>query len=97
MSAISGSSDTETGAVKWEYKLSQAPFSAGLLATAGGVVFVATREGNLIALEAKTGNFLWRFQTGAAIASSPISYAIDGKQFVAIAAAGVLYSFALPE
>ncbi len=89
--------DSETGTVKWEYKLSQASFQAGLLATAGGVVFVATREGNLIALEAKTGKFLWRFQTGAAIASSPISYAIDGKQFVAIAAAGVLYSFALPE
>jgi PQQ-dependent dehydrogenase (methanol/ethanol family) len=89
--------DSETGAVKWEYKLSQASISAGLLATASGVVFVATREGHLIALEAKTGKFLWRFQTGAAIASSPISYAVDGKQFVAIAAAGVLYSFALPE
>jgi PQQ-dependent dehydrogenase (methanol/ethanol family) len=89
--------DSETGAVKWEYKLSQPSFSAGLLATGGGLVFVATREGNLLALEAKTGSFLWRFQTGAAISSSPISYAIDGKQFVAIAAGGVLYSFALPE
>lgn len=89
--------DTETGAVKWEYKLSQASISAGLTATAGGVVFVATREGNLIALDAGTGKFLWRFQTGAPIASSPICYAIDGHQFVAIAAAGVLYSFALPE
>jgi PQQ-dependent dehydrogenase (methanol/ethanol family) len=89
--------DSETGALKWEYKLARASISAGLLATAGGVVFVATREGNLIALEAGTGNFLWRFQTGAAIASAPISYAVDGKQFVALAAAGVLYSFALPE
>jgi alcohol dehydrogenase (cytochrome c) len=89
--------DSASGAVKWEYKVSQASISAGLLATSGGVVFVATREGNLIALDGKTGTYLWRFQTGAAIASAPMSYAIDGKQFVALAAAGVLYSFALPD
>ena len=89
--------DTETGLLKWEYRISQGSLAAGVLTTAGGVVFVATREGNLIALDAKTGKLLWRFQTGASIASSPMSYAVDGKQFVAIAAAGVLYSFALPE
>jgi len=68
-----------------------------VLATAGGVVFAATREGNLIALAAHTGEFLWRFQTGANCAASPMSYAVDGKQFIALAAGGVLYSFALPE
>jgi len=89
--------DTETGAMKWEHKISQGSLAAGLLATAGGVVFVGTREGNLIALEAQTGKLLWRFQTGATIAASPVSYAVDGKQFVAISAGGVLYSFALPD
>jgi PQQ-dependent dehydrogenase (methanol/ethanol family) len=89
--------DTATGERKWEYRISQGSLAAGVLATAGGVVFAATREGNLIALEAKTGKLLWRVQTGATIASSPMSYAVDSKQFVALAAGGVLYSFALPE
>ena len=89
--------DTTTGEIKWEYRISQGSLAAGLLATSGGVVFVGTREGNLIALDSKTGKFLWRFQTGSTIAASPMSYAVGGKQFIAIAAGGVLYSFALPE
>jgi alcohol dehydrogenase (cytochrome c) len=40
---------------------------------------------------------LWCFQTGAPINSSPMSYAVDGKQFIVLAAGNVLYSFALPE
>ncbi len=68
----------------WEFALNQGSLTAGVLATAGGVVFAASREGHLIALDAKTGTFLWRFQTGAAIEASPISYAVGGKQFVAV-------------
>ena len=69
----------------------------GLMATAGGVVFAATREGNLVALDAKTGAHLWHFQTGGNMAASPMSYAVDGRQYVAISAGNVLFSFALPE
>jgi alcohol dehydrogenase (cytochrome c) len=89
--------DTTTGDRKWEYKVSQGSLSAGVMASASGLVFAGTREGNLIALESATGNLLWRFQTGGTIASAPISYAVDGKQFIALAAGGVLYSFALPD
>ncbi len=89
--------DTETGAKKWEYQISQGSLSAGVLGTAGRVLFAASSEGNLIALDSQTGKFLWRFQTGGPIASSPMSYAVDGKQYVAVSAGGVLYSFALPE
>ncbi len=89
--------DTTTGAVRWDYKLSQGSLGAGVLATSTGLLFSATSEGNLIALEAKTGKFLWRTQTGAAMLSSPISYAVDGKQYIAVSAGQVLYSFALPE
>lgn len=71
--------------------------SAGVLATAGGVLFVATAEGNLIALDSMTGKSLWHFQTGAGIASSAMSYGVDGKQYIAVSAGNVLYSFALPE
>jgi PQQ-dependent dehydrogenase (methanol/ethanol family) len=89
--------DPETGATKWEYKISRGSLAAGVLATAGNVVFAATGEGNLIALDARTGAALWHYSTGATMAASPMSYAVDGKQFIAISAGGVLYSFALPE
>jgi len=89
--------DTNTGAVQWKFPISNMSAAAGLLATASGVVYVGTAEGNLIALDGKSGKSLWHFQTGAEIASSPISYSVDGKQFVAVSAGNVLYSFALPE
>ena len=89
--------DTVTGEVKWDYKLSRGSLAAGVLATSTGLLLAATAEGNLIALDAKTARPLWTMQTGGPIASSPMSYAVDGKQFVAVSASGVLYSFGLPE
>ena len=67
------------------------------VATAGGVVFASSRDGNLIALDGKTGKYLWHYQTGGNHAASPISYAINGRQYVALTAGNVLYSFALPQ
>ena len=89
--------DAVTGETKWQFRIAQGSNAAGVLATGGGTLFAATREGNLIALDAGTGALLWRFQTGATIATAPISYAVDGKQYVAVGSGGVLYSFALPD
>ena len=88
--------DTTTGSVKWQYPTFRLSMGAGALATASGLVFLATGDGNLIALDAKTGRSLWHFQTGGTIAASPMSYAVDGRQFVAISAGNAVYSFALP-
>ena len=88
--------DPETGKAQWKFQLTQSSLSAGVLATAGGLVFVASREGNFIALDAKSGKALWHFGAGAEIASSPMSYAVDGRQYIAVSSAGALYSFALP-
>jgi PQQ-dependent dehydrogenase (methanol/ethanol family) len=88
--------DALTGAVKWKFELTEVSLSAGVLATGGGVLFAGSHEGNLIALDAKTGKSLWHFQTGSEISSSPISYSVAGRQYVAISTANVLYSFALP-
>ena len=49
-----------------------------------------------MALDARTGKHLWHFQTGGNMAASPISYAVNGRQFVALAAGNTVYSFALP-
>ena len=82
------------GKMRWEFPLQTAPW-AGVLATAGGLVFSGTDEGNFFALDAATGKPLWHFQTGGQITANPISFAIDGKQHIAIAANRVLYVFGL--
>jgi len=87
--------NVETGNIDWEYKFYIGSLSAGVLATDGGILFAASRDGNLVALDKRHGKLLWRFRTGATIDSSPMSYAVDGTQFVALSAGSVLYSFAL--
>jgi alcohol dehydrogenase (cytochrome c) len=84
--------DAATGQIRWEFPMHSAPW-AGVLATAGGLVFSGSDEGNFFALDAKTGKALWDFQTGGRIAANPVSFTIDGKQCVAIAAGQVLYVF----
>ena len=87
----------ETGKTEWDYKTNLGSLNNGLLATGGGIVVAAIRDGALSALDAKSGNLLWRYQTGKGMAASPMSYAVDGKQFIAITGGNTLYSFALPE
>lgn len=82
-----------TGEIKWRYELIRRP--AGLLATAGGLVFTGEPEGRLIAFDARTGKVAWHFQTGANIKAPPISYLLRGKQYIAIAAGPNLISFKL--
>ncbi len=87
--------DPITGKVKWEWK-HPSPTWSGVLSTAGGLVFTGDAEGNFIALEAASGKALWHFQCGASVYSSPMSFAIEGKQYVAVAAGSALFTFALP-
>jgi len=87
--------NVDTGNIDWEHKFYIGSLSAGVLATGGGVLFAASRDGNLAALDKRSGKLLWQFQTGAPIDSSPMSYAVEGTQFVALSAGSVLYSFAL--
>src|SRR6266446_1709764 len=87
--------DPATGKIKWEWK-HPSPTWSGALSTAGGLVFTGDAEGNFIALDAATGKALWHFQAGASVYSSPMAYAIDGKEYVAVAAGSALFTFALP-
>lgn len=87
--------DPETGKKVWEHRLFQ-PAWAGLVSTAGGLVFAGSQDGWFKALDAKTGDEHWRIQLGGAITASPISYASRGKQHVAIAAGHSLFVFARP-
>lgn len=86
--------DLETGKQRWEFRLHSPPW-AGLLSTAGGLVFGGSSEGNFYALDALTGKPLWEMQTGASMAANPISYSVDGKQYIAVATGHVLLVFGL--
>jgi len=89
--------DPDTGQTVWDFKLFQGSLGNGVLATAGGLLFASSRDGNVVALDAKTGKHLWHYQTGGNHSASPISYAIAGRQYLALTAGNVLYSFSLPE
>ena len=88
--------DPATGDTRWNFPIQEGSPSAGVLGTAGGVVFASSKDGYLIALDAANGKPLWRYQTGGSIRSSPMSYAVDGKQYIAIASSSTLFTFALP-
>jgi alcohol dehydrogenase (cytochrome c) len=87
--------DPANGEVKWEFR-HLSPTWSGVLSTAGGLLFTGDAEGNFIALDASSGKPLWHFQMGGAVYASPMAFAIDGKQYVAIAAGSSLYAFGLP-
>jgi outer membrane protein assembly factor BamB len=67
-----------------------------VLSTAGGLVFSGDAEGNFIAFNASSLKPLWHFQMGGAVYAPPIAFALDGKQYVAIAAGSAIYTFGLP-
>jgi alcohol dehydrogenase (cytochrome c) len=88
--------DPKTGEKKWDFKLVDNS-EAGVLSTAGDVVFGGSREGDFVALDANNGSLLWWTFLGGASASGPMSYAVNGKQYVVGTAAGTMYVFTLPE
>lgn len=75
--------DPKTGQWVWEHK-NNAPLWGGVLSTGGDLVFFGTPEGYLNALDAKTGELLWRFQTGSGIVGIPVTWEMDGEQFIAV-------------
>jgi alcohol dehydrogenase (cytochrome c) len=88
--------DPATGDRKWEFKL-LSPSTSGILTTASNVLFTGDAEGNLLALDSRSGKLLWRYQMGAALhGTSPTTYLVDGKQHVLVPAGTTLTAWALP-
>jgi alcohol dehydrogenase (cytochrome c) len=86
--------DPTTGETKWELAYDDAGW-AGVLATAGGVVFSADHEGTFFVADSTTGKKLYSYQTGAAIYAPPTSYQVDGRQYVVMPSGTTLTAFAL--
>ena len=84
--------DPLSGKSKWEVPYA-IPNWSGTLATAGGLIFTGDQEGEFAAYDAQTGKKVWRFQTGSGIVSQPITWTMNGKQYVAVlSGSGALYA-----
>ena len=77
----------DKGRIRWQLK-TENPLVGGVLATAGGLVFTGEGNGFLSAFDADSGELLWQFQCGAGVNAPPVSYEVDGVQYVAVAAGG---------
>jgi alcohol dehydrogenase (cytochrome c) len=88
--------DIETGAIVWEREQHGAANTwGGVLSTATGLVFYADDNGDFAAVDARTGQLLWRFDANTVWHASPMAYAVGGQQFIAIAAGGSILAFGL--
>jgi len=86
--------DPMTGDQKWKFEMHDVTTS-GILTTATDLLFTGGREGYFHALDARTGTLLWKVSVGGEVAAAPISYEVDGHQYVAIAAGHALFAYAL--
>jgi acido-empty-quinoprotein group A len=92
--------DITTGKVRWQHEypnLNGAPptVGPGLLSTAGNLLFTGDDQGNLIAYSADAGQILWHFRAGAAQSNGPITYMLESRQWVVLAAGDTLYAYTL--
>ena len=88
--------DYQTGKIRWSHELGPES-GAGVLTTDSGLTFTGDGHGNFLALDSTDGKTLWHAGSGSHIVSSPITYELDGRQFVLTSSGGVMFAWALPE
>lgn len=88
--------DYRTGKIAWNHEIGNGEGSAGIMTTAGHLLFTADNEGNILALDPATGKTLWHLNAGGRVANSPMTYELNGRQYVVMAVQDALYAFALP-
>ncbi|HKE23998.1 MAG TPA: PQQ-binding-like beta-propeller repeat protein [Bryobacteraceae bacterium] len=88
--------DPKTGEKKWDFKMVNYTES-GVLSTGGDLVFGGGMDGNFVALDARNGELLWHVYLGGPNASGPVSYAVNGKQYIVGTGEGTMYVFSLPD
>jgi alcohol dehydrogenase (cytochrome c) len=88
--------DPKTGKMVWQVKFADLT-EGGVLTTAGDVLFTGNREGYFDAFDARDGKLLWKTSLGGYISAAPVTYSVDGKQYVAIAAGHGMFVFGLRE
>lgn len=90
--------DAMTGEIKWDFKqIRSNHYGPGLLTSEGGIVFSPEQFGQVSVLDAKSGKSLWHYNTGDLITASPLTYSVNGRQYLAIASGTNIFAFGLPE
>jgi alcohol dehydrogenase (cytochrome c) len=89
--------DYQTGKIRWAHELGPGGAGAGVLTTDSGLTFTGDGRGNMLVLDTSNGKTLWHAGLGAGMQSSPITYMLDGHQYVLTGAGGVLFAWRLPE
>jgi alcohol dehydrogenase (cytochrome c) len=89
--------DYKTGKIRWSHEIGQGSPGSGVLTTDSGLTFTGDVPGNFLALDTATGKTLWHAGSGAKIGSSPITYELDGRQYLLTSGGSVLFAWALPE
>ena len=87
--------DYRTGEIRWSHDIGEGAGTAGVLTTASGLTFTGDTAGNALALRTSDGATLWHAAIGR-VGNSPITYELDGGQYVVLAAGGSLYAWSLP-
>ncbi|QXQ07376.1 PQQ-binding-like beta-propeller repeat protein [Sphingosinicellaceae bacterium] len=77
--------DADSGRTKWRYH-AEAPIIAGVISTGGGLVFTADLKGNVMAFDALDGRMLWKDATRQPVGGGVVTYAVNGRQYIAVAA-----------
>ena len=88
--------DYQTGKIKWSHEIGEGGSGAGVMTTESGITFTGDVHGNFMALDTSDGKTLWHAATGAPINTSPMTYELDGRQYVVTGAGDVLFAWALP-
>jgi alcohol dehydrogenase (cytochrome c) len=88
--------DYQTGKIRWTHELGPGGAGAGVLTTDSGLTFTGDAEGNILALNTSNGKTLWHAGTGAPMQTSPITYELDGRQYVVTGSGGVMFAWVLP-
>jgi Glucose dehydrogenase len=90
--------EAKTGKIRWEFPMPGPTLMwAGTVSTASGLVFSADDDGDLVALDGRTGKALWHFYMGSNLHASPMTFSVDGKQYVTMAAGTNLFTFGLTD
>ncbi len=89
--------DYKTGKIGWKHEIGNGEGSAGILTTAGNLMFTGDNSDNLLALDPQTGKTLWHVNLGERMSGAPSTYELDGRQYLLTPAGGVILAWTLPQ
>jgi alcohol dehydrogenase (cytochrome c) len=88
--------DYQTGKIRWSHEIGPGAAGAGVLTTDSGLTFTGDALGNFLALNTSDGKTLWHAGSGSRIESAPITYQIDGNQYLLTSSGTMLFAWSLP-